>query len=67
MNPTGTDIPDIWRLLASAYDDSEELKRWSALAIEAERRAAAAKLKPRANGLKAKAPPAKAAAGRKPR
>ena len=32
-----------WRLLASAYDDSEELKRWSALAIEAARRAAAAK------------------------
>ena len=27
-----------WRLLASAYDDSDELKRWSALAIEAARR-----------------------------
>jgi hypothetical protein len=27
-----------WRLLASAYDDSDELKLWSALAIEAARR-----------------------------
>ena len=32
-----------WRLVASAYDDSDELKRWSALAIEAARRMAAAK------------------------
>jgi len=32
-----------WRLVASAYDDSDELKRWSALAIEAARRVAAAK------------------------
>ena len=32
-----------WRLVASAYDDPEELKRWSALAIEAARRVAAAK------------------------
>ena len=43
-----------WRLLASAYDDSDELKRWTALAIEAARRAAAAKAKPaRAKGPKA--------------
>jgi DNA transformation protein len=43
-----------WRLPASAYDDSDELKRWSALAIEAARRAAAAKAKPaRAKGRKA--------------
>jgi DNA transformation protein len=52
-----------WRLLASAYDDSDELKRWSALAIEAARRAAAAKAKPAR--AKAKAPAVKAAAGRK--
>jgi DNA transformation protein len=32
-----------WRLVASAYDDPDELKRWSALAIEAARRVAAAK------------------------
>ena len=54
-----------WRLLASAYDDSDELKRWSALAIEAARRAAAAKAKPAR--AKAKAPAVKAAAGRKAR
>jgi len=53
-----------WRLLASAYDDSDELKRWSELAIEAARRAAAAKTK--TAGAKAKAPAVKAAAGRKP-
>ena len=35
-----------WRLLASAYDDSDELKRWSALALAAARRVAAAKAKP---------------------
>jgi len=32
-----------WRLVDSAYDDSDELKRWSALAIEAARRGAASK------------------------
>ena len=53
-----------WRLLASAYDNSDELKRWSELAIEAARRAAAAKTK--TAGAKAKAPAVKAAAGRKP-
>ena len=53
-----------WRLLASAYDNSDELKRWSELAIEAARRAAAAKTK--MAGAKAKAPAVKAAAGRKP-
>jgi DNA transformation protein len=36
-----------WRLVASAYDDSDELKRWSGLALAAARRAAAAKHKPR--------------------
>ena len=54
-----------WRLLASAYDDSDELKRWSALAIEAARSAAAAKTK--TARAKAKAPAVKAAAGRKAR
>ena len=48
-----------WRLLASAYDDSDELKRWSALAIEAARRAAKAK------PVRAKAKAPAAAAGRK--
>ena len=47
------------------YDDSDKLKRWSALAIEAARRAAAAKAKPAR--AKAKAPAVKAAAGRKAR
>jgi DNA transformation protein len=34
------------RLVSDAYDDFDELKRWSALAIGAARRAAAAKSKP---------------------
>ena len=47
-----------WRLFASAYDDYDELKRWSALAIESARRVAAAK--PHAKKPKAtKAPPAR--------
>jgi len=53
------------RLVASAYDDSDELKRWSALAIEAARRVAAAKAG--AKRPKAKAPAPKAPAGRKSR
>jgi len=32
-----------WRLLANAYDDAEELKRWAALGLDAARRAANAK------------------------
>jgi DNA transformation protein len=32
-----------WRLVASAYDDEEELKRWAALGLGAARRAAAVK------------------------
>jgi DNA transformation protein len=38
-----------WRLMASAYDDADELRRWSGLALAAARRAArskAAKAKP---------------------
>ena len=47
-----------WRLVASAYDDSDELRRWSALAIESARRVAAAK--PQAKKPKAtKTPPAR--------
>jgi DNA transformation protein len=32
-----------WRLVAAAYDDEDELKRWAALALAAARRAALAK------------------------
>jgi DNA transformation protein len=32
-----------WRLLESAYDDAEELKRWASLGLAAARAAAAAK------------------------
>jgi DNA transformation protein len=32
-----------WRLVADAYDDAEELRRWSGLAMQAARRAAQAK------------------------
>lgn len=32
-----------WRLVASAYDDAEELRRWAALGLDAARRAAPAK------------------------
>jgi DNA transformation protein len=54
-----------WRLVASAYDDSHELKRWSALAIGAARRVAAAKAAkpPKAT----RAPLARAAGGGKSR
>ncbi len=34
-----------WRLVASAYDDEDELKRWAALGLGAARRAAAVKAK----------------------
>jgi DNA transformation protein len=39
-----------WRLVASAYDDEDELRRWAGLALAAARRAAAAKAKPKAAG-----------------
>lgn len=32
-----------WRLVQSAYDDEEELRRWASLALEAARRAQTAK------------------------
>jgi DNA transformation protein and related proteins len=34
----------LWRLVASAYDDSDELKRWSGLALAAARKIDAAKV-----------------------
>ena len=36
-----------WKLPASAYDDSDELKRWCALALRSARDAAAEKAKPK--------------------
>jgi DNA transformation protein len=55
-----------WRLVASAYDDTDELKRWSVLAIEAARRVSAAKAaKSRAKKSKAtRAPSARAVGGK---
>ncbi|HTR12488.1 MAG TPA: TfoX/Sxy family protein [Roseiarcus sp.] len=39
-----------WRLPLSAYDEPDELRRWAALGLEAARRAAAAKAKPKGRG-----------------
>jgi DNA transformation protein and related proteins len=50
---------NLWRLIASAYDDPDELKRWSGLALAAARRIGEAKAE------KARALEAKAAAPRK--
>jgi DNA transformation protein and related proteins len=50
---------NLWRLIASAYDDPDELKRWSGLALAAARRIGEAKAE------KARAREAKAAAPRK--
>ncbi len=36
-----------WRLVESAYDDEDELKRWAGLGLAAARRAAAAKAEPK--------------------
>jgi DNA transformation protein len=44
-----------WRLAAAAYDDSDELRRYAALGLDAARRAAAAKAKPKPS----RKPPAK--------
>ena len=63
-------VTSYWRLVASAYDDPDELKNWCALAMEAARRAAAVKQERSARRLaKAEKPtgrttkePAKAAA-----
>jgi DNA transformation protein len=51
---------NLWRLVASAYDDPDEIKRWSGLALAAARRIDEAK------AAKAMARKAKAAKGAKP-
>jgi DNA transformation protein len=53
---------NLWRLIASAYDDPDELKRWSGLALEAAREAERTKAPKLA---KPKRAPAKRAAPRK--
>jgi DNA transformation protein len=50
-----------WRLVAGAYDDAEELKRWAALGLQAARRAATAKASKAA--LRAKREPGARGAG----
>jgi DNA transformation protein and related proteins len=44
---------NLWRLVASAYDDADELKRWSGLAFAAARRIGEAKIE-KARARKAK-------------
>jgi len=41
-----------WRLPAAAYDDGDALRRWCALGLEAARRAAAAKAKPKRKSVR---------------
>ena len=41
-----------WRLPALAHDEGDELRRWAALGLEAARRAAEAKAKPKATARK---------------
>jgi DNA transformation protein len=53
-----------WRLVASAYDDEDELKRWSRLGLAAARRAAALKAAKAAKRAKPKAPKATMRPGR---
>jgi len=53
---------NLWRLVASAYDDSDELKRWSSFALAAARRIGEAKIeKARARKAKTAKPRAKSA------
>jgi DNA transformation protein len=54
-------VTNLWRLTASAYDDPDELERWSRLALDAARSAGEAKAA-KARARKAKARKAKAAA-----
>ena len=42
-----------WRLPAITHEDADELRRWAALGLEAARRAAEAKAKPKARKAKA--------------
>jgi DNA transformation protein len=53
---------NLWRLIASAYDDPDELKRWSGLALAAARRIGEAKVE-KARARKAK--PVRARTARK--
>jgi DNA transformation protein and related proteins len=47
-NPRGKPMPtSFWRLPSAAIDDATELTRWAVLGLEAARRAAADKAKPR--------------------
>ena len=55
-------VASYWRLVASAYDDEDELRRWAALGLAAARRTAAIKAA-KGKGAKAKTaakPPVKA-------
>src|SRR5271167_515519 len=38
-----------WRLPSAAHEEADELRRWASLGLEAARRAAVAKVKPKAN------------------
>jgi DNA transformation protein len=51
-------VGSYWRLVASAYDDEDEVKRWATLGLAAAQRAAALKA---AKAKRAKKPPLKAA------
>ncbi|THD43191.1 MAG: TfoX family protein [Bradyrhizobium sp.] len=55
-------VGSYWRLVASAYDDEDELRRWSALGLAAARRAATAKAAKakKTKAKSAKSQPAKA-------
>ena len=55
---------NLWRLVATAYDDPDELKRWSGLALEAARKIEETKTR-KARAREAKAAPARAKAKRK--
>ena len=42
-----------WRLPAAAHEEADELRRWASLALEAARRAAEAKAKPKGSAKRA--------------
>jgi DNA transformation protein len=46
-----------WRLPEIAHDEPDELRRWSSMGLEAARRAADAKAKPKGKGSKSRAGP----------
>jgi DNA transformation protein len=51
---------NLWRLTTSAYDDADELRRWSGLALEAAREAAEAKAARSASAKRKGAPRSRA-------